>query len=143
MTEKKESIEPKYGYLFISPPNSQSPGAERLEIYIHKTPTNHHFDPLKVRLRVASAQTISEPIVIHHPWQFETSFQVVAGVIEIMDRKGKKVEAFSFGGQLTIDSQDSTTTCVLNSPAPIFEIHTNNPVLLSFIEEVEILFAFG
>lgn len=57
------------------------------------------------------------------------------------DWKGKKEEAFSFGGQLDIVAQKDQTICKLISAAPILEISQAGPIPSLFIEQLEILLA--
>ena len=137
MTELNE--EPKMGYWYHH--SGHAPGALRLDIAISKVPSGMHFDPSVVHLAVKCNQDSIERLAIHHPWTFANTYQACAGLVEIVDRRGKKEEAYTFGGSLTIKSQDTVTTCVLESPAPILEISSANSISMMFIEEIEILFA--
>jgi hypothetical protein len=137
MTELNK--EPKMGYWYHH--YGHAPGALRLDIAISEVPTGMHFDPSVVHLAVKSNQDSIERLAIHHPWIFANTYQACAGLVEIVDRRGKKEEAYTFGGSLTIKSRDTVTTCVLESPAPILEISSANPIMMMFIEEIEILFA--
>ena len=100
-----------------------------------------HFDPRKISLNVKSDDGLTEHINITHPWYFNQSYQALTGLVEIVDRKGKKEEAFIFGGNLTIETRDDLTTCSLTSPAPILKVSEVGSQHMMFIEEVEILFA--
>ena len=137
MTELNE--EPKMGYWYHHSGNA--PGALRLDIAISKVPSGKHFDPSVVHLAVKDKQDSIERLAIHHPWTFANTYQACAGLVAIVDRRGKKEEAYAFGGSLTIKSRNTVTTCVLESPAPILEISSANPTLMMYIEEIEILFA--
>lgn len=141
MSEKNKPSEPKFGYWFTPPESSHTPGSFRLDIYINQRPTEHHFDPEKLHVHVKSKAGVIESLTIRHPWVFNPVYQVLAGSIELMDRYGKEEEAFIFGGNLKIESQDTFTVCTLESPAPILEINSTDQMLMRFIEEIEILFA--
>jgi hypothetical protein len=84
---------------------------------------------------------VIEILKIHHPWTFGNAYQVCAGRVRIIDRKGKIEEAFTFGGELTVRLQDTLTACTLKSPAPILEFTEVDPIKLVLIDEVEILLA--
>ena len=141
MTTTNNPQEPKFGYRFIYPESSHAPGGSRFDIFISESPTEHHFDPEKLHLHVKSKANEVESLTIRHPWYFEHTYQALAGSIELTDRYGKEEEAFTFGGSLKIDSQDTFTVCILESPVPILEISSADPILMMFIEEIEILFA--
>ena len=62
-------------------------------------------------------------------------------MVEIIDHRGEKFEALTFGGRLQIDSQESFTTCTLQSPAPILIITDARPIEKLFVDEIRILLA--
>ncbi len=141
MAEKPDSTLPKIGYLYHYPQLDHPTDNFRLDIYISSIPTEQHFDVLRARFFVKHLKGEIERLTIAHPWNDEKTARVCAGVVEMEDRKGKKEEAFSFGGQLKIESQDLQTVCILVSPAPILEISGASPMNGLFIDELEILFA--
>jgi hypothetical protein len=57
------------------------------------------------------------------------------------DRMGKTVEAFTFGGEMKISSDQEKTTCDITSPAPILELTGSDSLNELLTEEVEILLA--
>ena len=61
--------------------------------------------------------------------------------VVLEDRHGKKQEAFTFGGDLTVKSQEQQTICTLVSNAPIFDASAASPLNKLFIDEVEIILA--
>ncbi len=133
-------IENKIGYWFYPPDSRHAPGGNGLDIIIKEIPTNQHFDPLLINLPIKSKAGI-ETLKIHHPWLFGKTYQVCTGLVEMIDRKGIKEEAFTFGGNLTIHSDDKFTRLILESPAPIIDINAADHVKMLFVEEVEILLA--
>ncbi len=141
MAQKPESTLPKIGYLYHYPQLDHPTDNFRLDIYISSIPTEQHFDVLRARLFVKPLKGELERLTIAHPWNDEKTARVCAGVIVMEDRKGKKEEAFTFGGQLKIESQDLQTICILVSPAPILEISGSTPMNELFIDELEILLA--
>ncbi len=132
--------ENKFGYWFYPPDSHHAPGGNRLDIIIKEIPTDQHFDPLLIYLPIISRGGI-ETLKINHPWLFEKTYQACMGVVEMIDRKGTKEEAFTFGGNLTIHSKDEFTQLILESPAPIIDINAADQAKMLFVEEVEILLA--
>jgi hypothetical protein len=68
-------------------------------------------------------------------------YQVCAGRIILSDRKGKRVEAFSFGGDLEIITDEKETVAVLKSPAPIFHLGRVRCLSMWVASEAEIILA--
>ena len=128
------------GYWFYPPDSHHAPGGNGLDIIIKEIPTDQHFDPLLVYLPIKSRGGI-ETLKIQHPWLFGKTYQTCTGLVEMIDRKGRKEEAFTFGGDLTIHSKDKFTLLILASPAPIIDISAADQTKMLFVEEVEILLA--
>lgn len=139
--QKSESDLPKIGYLYHYPKLGHPTDTFRLDIFISSIPTEQHFDVLRAHLFVKTQRGEIERLSITHPWTYEKAARVCAGLVIMEDRKGKKEEAFTFGGQLKIDVKESQTVCVLVSSAPILEISGATPMHSLFIDEVEILLA--
>ena len=141
MTGSKDQEKQQLGFWFYPGEDPEAPGGNRLDILIKDKPTLLHFDPEKVILDVKEKGAYKERMKIMHPWDFEQSYEVVPGMIEIVDRKGKKEESFTFGAKLEIDGGESETKCVITSPAPILKMDRVESMVEMLIEEVEILFA--
>jgi hypothetical protein len=141
MNHKSETVLPKVGYLYHYPRWDHPTDHFRLDIHIFTNPTEQHFDIERTHFFVKSDVNGIERLTVSHPWSFEKTAQVCAGLVEMRDRKGKQEEAFTFGGALRIDSQESLTICTLVSSAPILEISGASSMHRLFIEEVEILLA--
>lgn len=147
MTDTNKPNHQQLGYSFSPKPHSQSAGHPGLEINISKDPTEMHFDPKTVKLPVfpaiANPKESIEHLTINHPWTHQSMYQITPGILIITDRKGIKLEAFTFGGKIQIITDDDldTTKCLIESKAPIFEIERKRTTEMRFIEEVEILLA--
>lgn len=135
----RKSLE--FGYWFFSPESKHAPGGNHLEIALPESPIGEYYSPQTIRLSIKSTQGFPENLKITHPWPFGKTYQVIAGVIEIKVISGEKVEAFTLGGSLEIETQETLTSCILTSPAPILEITSNGTVRDLFIEELEIILA--
>jgi hypothetical protein len=146
MSLKKNSPNSDLGYWFSMKRYPHSPGHPRLTIVISNIASDLHFDPKVIQLPVFTSIDELHPhgiehMKISHPWTYHTSFHVAPGMLIISDRKGKKVEAFTFGGKLEIYIGDDNTKCVIESDAPIIEVGMRNVLIMKLVEEAEILLA--
>lgn len=135
------SHEPDLGYIFFPSELPHHPGHPRLDVILTKVPTERHFDPLKVQFQIVSSPNHVNHLTIHHPWTVGEKYRVAVGRIFIRDRIDKTVEAFSFGGELKIFSDQNRTICALTSPAPIFDLYTAHNLPMWLTAEAEILLA--
>jgi hypothetical protein len=106
-------------------------------------PTLEHFDPKKGIVPIITSKGEIEHLKITHPWTHSKDYTVAAGLIEILDQKNEKVEAFSFGGSLWIRSTEEKTSCLVTSPAPVLHFIPDGMTQIEeqFAEEVENLLA--
>jgi hypothetical protein len=129
------------GYEFLPPAPSQYPFHAQLRVWLRNCPTRHHYDPEVVQCLVLSAAEGCELLCIRHPWPEATRYRVGCGLIALNDRKDKRIEAFTFGGALAIDTNETQTTCVFRSPAPILALSNEGTLARQFAAEVLALFA--
>lgn len=131
------------GYVFEPESQSDILGGRSLGINLFDKPTLQHFDPKEAILPALDQDGKIESLLIAHPWRLKTEYTVVAGFVEIIDRKKVKVEAFTFGGTLEIRNEQGKTSCLLQSPAPILNIQhaSTTQTGCSLAEEVQDLLA--
>jgi hypothetical protein len=136
----KKSINelPEIGYLYHYTNPTHPTDKFRMDIFISSKPTERHFDVLRAHFFIKGPREAVERLTVTHPWKYDPVAHVCAGMVIMEDRKGKKEEAFTFGGQLKIDGQESQTICNLVSRAPIIEISGATPIHRFFVEEIEI-----
>ena len=136
-----QPVNEQLGYCFHPPTAEHTLGYPQLDVVIRPAPTGEHFDPESVTCLVASAGGASK-LHVAHPWTQDNVYRVCAGEIDIEDVRQEHVKAFTFGGELRIDSDARRTVCQIISPAPLLE-HARHQVSLEehLIEEVLILFA--
>jgi len=132
---------PELGYRFYPPADPHDLGHPQLDVTIHATPTGEHFDP-ECFICPITASNGSTPQHVLHPWTQEHTYRVCAGDVIIEDREHEQIKAFTFGGTLTIDSDQHQTLCRLTSPVSLLE-YSPQPTALGqqLIDEVNILFA--
>jgi hypothetical protein len=107
------------GYILYPARRPHEPGYPRLDVILRSTPTGQHFDPFRVHLDVVVSKQYVSRLTIEHPWDDLKDYQVCAGIVDLIDHRGKHLDAFTFGGALHIQNQDEHTLLVLTSPAPI------------------------
>jgi hypothetical protein len=136
-----QPVNEQLGYCFHPPTAEHSLGYPQLDVVIRPTPTGAHFDPESLTCLTATANGSSKLRVVH-PWTQDNTYRVCAGEIDVEDVRHEHVKAFTFGGELRIDSDARRTVCQFISPAPLLE-HARHEVSLEehLIEEVYILFA--
>lgn len=139
-TQEKNNL-PKIGYLYHYPRLDHATDNFRLDIFVSSTVTELHFDVEHAFFSVATLGDGIEKIKIRHNEFSEKKQQVCAGLVIMEDRNKVKKEAFTFGGNLTVDMQETQTVCVLTSPAPILDLADATPLQRIFVEELEIIFA--
>lgn len=142
MSNRTPSVQHELGYYFHPRRDPNAPGHPRLDVVLRPAPTHLHFDPEWVRLGVASTHGGIETLTAHHPWRgLGRRYRACAGQVTWADRKDKTVKAFTFGGELRIESEEAHTICVLTSPAPIIYFVRGNFVPTMLAIEVGTLLA--
>ncbi len=141
MDTKTENALPKIGYLYHYPRLDHPTDNFRLDIFISSVPTEQHFDVQRVHSFVKTPEGTIEQLTIAHPWMYKKAACVCAGVVIMEDRNKEKKEAFTFGGELKIETQGAQTICTLTSSAPILDISDATPMQRFFVDELKILFA--
>ena len=141
MTENSESNLAKIGYIYHYPQVVHPTDKFRLDIYISANPGEQLFRVKHVKLPIKRNKGLIDRLTITHPWNFDKGADVCPGLVIVEDLSGDKVEAFTFGGVLKIDDQETHTLCSLISNAPIIEFAAAKPMRRLYFEELEILLA--
>lgn len=129
------------GYTFFPARHPHDPGHPRLDIIIRPEPTGLHFDPERVQIPVVQQEENFENLLVTHPWARAENLELFPGRVILRDRLNKVAEAFVFGGQVEINSDEEKTRLSLRSPAPILSLTIERSVAVLLAEEVEILLA--
>jgi hypothetical protein len=141
MTQLDSQTDLVLGYVFSPPCHLHQLCHRQLDITLHNTPTFQHYDPDVVIFRVAPDKLGNSTIRVRHPWKGKGKYHNLASRVIMRDRVDTVVEAFTFGGELQIASNDRYTKCSLKSPAPILPLFSWSSVETILAEEVEILLA--
>jgi hypothetical protein len=141
MGDRAEPFIEDLGYLLIPRKNDHGVGFSRFEAILRSHPTEEHFDPELLRLRVVSELAGMEYLYINHPWVGEEHYRAIVGHVLLRDRKNKTVNSYAYGGDLRIEVNHDQTTCVLVSPAPIFRMEGIISIPSLVAQETEILLA--
>jgi len=129
------------GYVFSPPCHQDNPCHRQLDIAIHTRPTFHHYDPESAQFPGISEFWGFEVLKVRHPWQRGKKYQVIPGVVILKDRVDKTMEAFTFGGDLSIETQNDCTMCSLKSSALILRLDIRPSVSALLADEIEIILA--
>ena len=129
------------GYVFSPPCHPNQLCHRQLDITIHDMPTLQHYDPEAILFRVVPDLLGNSVIKVRHPWTVKEKHHVFVSKVIMRDRVDKVVEAFTFGGELLIMSNNKYTHCSLKSPAPILLLDPLLQIETNLADEVEIILA--
>ena len=116
----------KWGYYLLPRSHPDSLGYTGLLVAIRKQPTEKHFDPQTIRLRLRDKydQAKWTTLWLQSPLELPitASMHVCPGEVMLRDRTEKRVDFFVFGGSLEAVSVPGETVYSLRSPAPILQL---------------------
>jgi hypothetical protein len=133
-----------WGYYLLPKSHPDSPGYTGLLVAIRKQPTEKHFDPQSMRLRLRDKydQAKWTTLWLHSPQELpiKASIHVCLGEVMLRDRADKRANFFVFGGSLEAVSVPGETVYSLRSPAPMLQL-TDDPETVpdQFTSETEAL----
>ncbi len=130
-----------FGYAFTPDSPPDHPAHRALTVVLRPAPTERHYDPEKAEWPVVSRDGDLETLTLYHPWPESGAYRVAAGRVILTDRKGKVVEAFTFGGALHVEAADAQVVARLESPAPVLPLLWPGSAAALLANEVEILLA--
>jgi hypothetical protein len=119
-----------WGYYLLPQSHPDSPGYTGLLVAIRKQPTEKHFDPqaMRLRLRDKYEQAKWTTLGLHSPLELPitATMHVCPGEVILRDRTDKRADFFVFGGSLEAVSVPGETVYSLRSPAPVLRL-TDDP----------------
>lgn len=120
-TEILGCVQP-WGYCLEPKFHPRGIGFSGLLVAIRPRPTEAHYDPESVQLRLRDANGSAQWVSLSQRPSFRQPARVCAGHITLGDRREKKVEFFTFGGEIRAVLDDATTVYAIRSPVPILGI---------------------
>jgi len=131
----------KWGYYLLPLSHPGSLGVSGLIVTIRAKPTEKHFDPEKILLTAMGTNGQPEHMALEYRLHNSLCPRVCPGRICLIDRVGKVVEFFTFGGVIEVVERADETIYSLRSTAPIFMLLSDTGSLADqFVEEVEVEF---
>lgn len=147
-TELRQAIKymANWGYDLLEPLHPGSPGGRLLLVAMRRKPTAAHYDPEGLTLSLADERGALGPVTLHRDARFARPSQVCPGRISIIDRVGKKLDFYSFGGICTVvraTDPESFTLFIVESRAPILALNSllGHRVEDQLVDSTEALFA--
>ncbi|MBN1267857.1 MAG: hypothetical protein JXA25_20365 [Anaerolineales bacterium] len=147
MVSEHRELAAQWGYAFsrngCSNGGSTEHPMQELWFVLREEPTGQHYDPLSARLWLILGNNGLERRLLRHPWRGSETVTAGPGHVQLRDRFGRTVDAYTFGGQLKITPCADNTCCTLQSPAPIFDLRYSEQYSAAKIlcERVEVLLA--
>ncbi len=135
-----------WGYDLLEPLHPGSPGGRLLLVAMRRKPTAAHYDPEGLTLLLADERGALGPVALHRDAQFARPSQVCPGRISIVDRVGKQLDFYSFGGLCTVvrvTEPEPFTLFIVESLAPILALNSlmGHRVEDQLVNSTEALFA--
>lgn len=110
------------GYLLCQEGKETENPLYCLAVAIRDTPTEAHYDPESLRISLLAAEgNVRERKLTRH-LSLAQEAKVCPGPVHLMDRLGKQVVFYSFGGALRCRQEAEKIVFVLQSSAPILEL---------------------
>jgi hypothetical protein len=110
------------GYALLPKLHPESPGFSGLLVAIRQEPTNAHYDPESISLLIRNRNSLASKISFTLTSFCADMVQVCPGTVILTDRRGKRIDFFTFGGQLETTDRPEERIFFLYSPVPILEI---------------------
>ena len=112
----------KWGYYLLPKSHPHCLGHTGLLVAIRETPTEQHFDPELIHLRLGDKDSLARLVTLKLKSSFSRPRHICPGRVVLYDRIDKRVHFFTFGGSLETISAPDETVYFLHSPGPILEI---------------------
>jgi hypothetical protein len=130
-----------FGYAFEPDGSPDRPAHRRLTVVLRPAPTHAHYDPEHVSLPIFAPHGDLERLTVYHPWNGGPEYRAGPGRVILVDRVGKKVEAFTFGGQASVNESAAQVVLRIESPVPILALQFPDTVSFRLAAVVEGLLA--
>jgi hypothetical protein len=129
------------GYVLHPPRRRSEPGYAGIDVVLEKLPTGRHFDPKKIRLGLVDKNGEINIVTLEHPCVGEDHLRACAGPVDVFGYNDKRLEVFTFGGEMLIEPGDDCTRARLRSDAPVLVRVSAFSTAGLFMEEAEAVLA--
>ena len=113
-----------FEYIFYPSKYVPPLGHSQLDICLSTVSTQRFFDMTSVHLPALVDGHLELERVIHHGAAAQAQ-PICPGRIVMEAHNGDRAEAFSFGGEMTLEAHEDYTIGRITSPAPIFSLGTD------------------
>lgn len=115
----------QWGYYLRGRLHERSPGYQELLVAIRDIPTEMHYDPEELSAPVVDSTGRPRQKKFRIPSRIDSGQKICLGHILLLDRREKELEFFTFGGTLTVISEDDEEVVYrIRSEAPILPLTT-------------------
>lgn len=129
------------GYVLSPPRRHNEPGYSCLDVWLTDLPSGLHFDPRQLRLLTQDESGDLGWTTIEHPNIGAGRLRACAGPVDLIGFGEKRLEVFTFGGELVVKTEEEYTLAVLSSEAPILARVSSHAESVLLMEEAEVLLA--
>ncbi len=135
------SLPKNVGFQYRNPSDFKKPVQAELDIHLYAKSLPVFFATKAARFLIHSKDHLVYHLTVTHPWESYSHYRLLPGRITLADHSGNLVEAYSLGGEISIEARDDLTTCVVSSPAPVFDLATPLSDEALLITQLEALIA--
>lgn len=129
------------GYVLYPPRRKTDPGYSQLDIFLSDRISGLHFDPKQLRLPIVDDVNGVSMARLDHPYVGQLNLRLCAGPIDLYGYEDKRLEIFTFGGQVVITPGDEYSRVEMKSEAPILVRVGPQESATLLMEEAELLLA--
>jgi hypothetical protein len=115
-------VDVKQSVVFYPASSPHALGHPRLDAILFAEPTGADDDLISADFVVAAGEGDVERLSVVHPWPWPGHYRVGADNVVMLTRHQETVEAFTWGGELEITTDEARTVCSLTSSAPIVDL---------------------
>jgi len=110
------------GYYLSHVSDGRKSSSYCLAVAIRDKPTEAHYDPESLHLSLLMADGIVHEMKLTRHQALTQERKVCPGLVHLMERLGKQVAFYSFGGTLGYRQEEGKSIFVLQSSAPILKM---------------------
>ena len=122
MYDRVSSTTEELGYFLSHSEGTDPPSSYSLRIVIRDVPTEAHYDPEAILLSLLTPEQVVQRTKLTRHRHPAHERRIGPGPIHVIDRLGKQLVFYSYGGALHCEEEKDKSIFVLTSSAPILEM---------------------